>query len=119
MWRMGLTLPLSLVFWHTPALVYWGKLPVIKALFFSTVACWRNLGAFILFGLGWFGIAVAVAVADRALIAMVAEPMLVNTVVTMAAMWLASAFYASLYFTVVDCFEPQDIAPPEVKTTAE
>lgn len=119
MWRMGLTLPLSLVFWHAPALVYWGKLPVLKALFFSTVACWRNLGAFILFGLGWFGIAVAVAVADRALIAMVAEPMLVNTVVTMAAMWLASAFYASLYFTVVDCFEPQDIAPPEVKTTAE
>ncbi|MES2089604.1 MAG: BPSS1780 family membrane protein [Pseudomonadota bacterium] len=119
LWRMGLTLPLSLVFWHTPALVYWGKLPVLKALFFSTVACWRNLGAFILFGLGWFGIALAVAVIDRALVAIVPEPMLVKALITMLAMWLASAFYASLYFTVVDCFEPYDIDPTKVKPAAE
>ena len=119
LWRMAFSLPLSLVFWHTPALVYWGKLPVAKALFFSVVACWRNLGAFILFGLGWFGAALALALLNLALSALVSEPMLVNTLMSMLAMWLASAFYASLYFTVVDCFEPHDLDPVEIKTSTE
>ncbi|MDE2400055.1 MAG: hypothetical protein KGL90_00115 [Burkholderiales bacterium] len=108
LWRLVLTLPMSLLFWHTPALIYWGRLPVLKALFFSAVACWRNLGAFVLFGLGWLGAGVVLAVIDRVLVAAVPEPLIVNVLMTMAAMWLAAAFYASLYFTVVDCFEPDE-----------
>ncbi|RZI81607.1 MAG: hypothetical protein EOP38_18730 [Rubrivivax sp.] len=108
LWQFALTLPVSLLFWHTPALVYWARLPLGKALFFSAVASWRNLGAFTLFGLGWAGVGLALVMVDSVLMALVSEPMLVNVLITMGAMWMASAFYASLYFTVVDCFEPYE-----------
>jgi hypothetical protein len=105
--RMLLTLPVSLVFWHTPALILWGHVPVGKALFFSAVASWRNLGAFVLYGLGWGGIVIMLGLLDRALAALVPVPALIDGVAMIAGMGLASAFYASLYFTVVDCFEPK------------
>lgn len=106
LWRMLLTLPVSLVFWHTPALVLWARLPVSKALFFSAVACWRNLGAFAVYGLGWFGIVVALGLLDRLVLTLIPVPFLSNVLAITAGMWVAAAFYASLYFTVVDCFEP-------------
>ncbi|MGH6647714.1 BPSS1780 family membrane protein [Aquabacterium sp.] len=108
LWQFMLTIPVSLVFWHTPALTYWAKLPLGKALFFSTIASWRNLGAFILFGAGWLGVAVVLILVNSLLAAVLGSPMLVNVLVTVGAMWMASAFYASLYFSVVDCFEPDD-----------
>jgi hypothetical protein len=105
--RMLLTMPVSLVFWHTPALILWGHVPVGKALFFSAVASWRNLGAFVLFGLGWGAIVIVLGLLDRLLAALVPVPALIDGVAMIAGMGLASAFYASLYFTVVDCFEPK------------
>ena len=46
MWlSMGLYLPLSLLFWHAPGLVHWHNVPPVKAVFFSLVACVRNIGA--------------------------------------------------------------------------
>lgn len=46
---LGLHLPLSLVFWHAPALVYWHDMPPIKGMFFSIIACLRNFWAFTVF----------------------------------------------------------------------
>jgi hypothetical protein len=111
LWRMLLTIPVSLIFWHTPALILWAKLPVPKALFFSAVATWRNIGAFMTYGLGWLGIMLVIALLDRALLAIIPEPLIANMAAIVASMWLAAAFYASLYFTVVDCFEPQKTPP--------
>jgi hypothetical protein len=108
LWLLVLMLPVSLTFWHTPALIYWGKLPLGKALFFSTVASWRNLGAFTLFAIGWAGVAAVLALINGLLLAVVGEPVLVHVFITMGAMWMTAAFYASLYFTVIDCFEPED-----------
>jgi hypothetical protein len=57
MWvAMALYLPLSLLFWHAPALVHWHGVPPLKSLFFSLVACMRNFKAFTLFGLAWVGV---------------------------------------------------------------
>ena len=40
MWlSLMLYLPLSMVFWHAPALTHWHAVPVVKSMFFSTVAC--------------------------------------------------------------------------------
>ncbi len=108
LWRMALLLPVSLVFWHTPALVLWGRLPVSKALFFSAVATWRNLGAFMVYGLSWLGALVVLGLLDRLLISAIPVPMLANALAFSCALALAAAFYASLYFTTVDCFEPVD-----------
>jgi len=53
------TLPVYLAFWYAPVLIAWHRMPVFKALFFSTAAVWRNLSAFLAYGLGWFVAATA------------------------------------------------------------
>jgi hypothetical protein len=114
-----LTLPVTLLFLHTPALVLWARVPVGKALFFSAVASSRNLGAFIVFGCGWGLVAVGLALGAGLVASLLPVPVLVNALTMAASMWLAAAFYASLYFTVVDCFEPSDTAgqPPSTEPT--
>lgn len=105
LWRMGLTIPVTLAFWHTPALLHWGRIPVGKALFFSAVASWRNLGAFVVYGACWAALVIMIGLPVQAIASMVSEPVLSTMVAASAGLWLASAFYASLYFSVVDCFE--------------
>jgi hypothetical protein len=115
MLEMLLTLPLTLLFLHAPALILWAHVPASKALFFSVMASWRNLGAFAVFGLGWLAVLCGVALLAAAIAAIVPIPMLVSVVLMTASMWVAASFYASLYFTVVDCFEPHQ---PDTKTAA-
>jgi len=104
-WRIGLTLPLSLLFWHTPALTMWARMPLGKALFSSAVASWRNLGAFVVFGATWLVAVVALAGLTRVVQQVIPLPALSNMLTFAAVLWIASCFYASLYFSVVDCFE--------------
>ncbi|MFT3856123.1 MAG: BPSS1780 family membrane protein [Aquabacterium sp.] len=117
LWRLGLTVPITLFFWHVPALVMWGRVPLAKALFFSVVATWRNLGAFLMYGATWLGLMLTLALADTLLLMIVPVPALAQMVAVVGSMLLAAAFYASTYFPVVDCFEPQrpptDEASPE------
>lgn len=110
LWFMGLMLPCTLLLWHTPALVMWARQPVAKALFFSAVASWRNIGAFAMYGVTWIGLTLAIGLADSLLLLIVPVPALANMVAVVASMLLAAAFHASLYFTVVDCFEPDGTA---------
>lgn len=112
LWRMALVLPVSLVFWHTPALVLWARMPVGKALFFSAVATWRNLGAFLIYGLCWLGALLVLGLLDRLVISVLPIPALANALAFCGALGLGAAFYASLYFTTVDCFEATHVATP-------
>lgn len=47
---------ISAIFWHTPALIGWHNVPIRKSLFFSTVACWRNKYAIIVYVAFWLGV---------------------------------------------------------------
>ncbi len=105
LWRIGLTLPVSLVFWHVPALIHWARLPLGKALFFSAVACWRNLGAFTVYGACWVAMILLVGVPIQLIAAIIPEPTIATMFAAAAGLWVASAFYASLYFSVVECFD--------------
>jgi len=61
---MLLYMPLSMLFWHAPALVLWQDVSPLKSLFFSWMGCWRNKGAFLVYSLVWgavFGVAVVVS----------------------------------------------------------
>ncbi|WP_085314771.1 BPSS1780 family membrane protein [Derxia lacustris] len=49
-------LAVTLSFWFAPALVAWHEVPPLKALFFSMVAGWRNIGAFFNFFAGAFAV---------------------------------------------------------------
>lgn len=109
---LALTVPVTLLFLHAPALILWARVPLPKALFFSAVASWRNLGAFLVFGLGWFGVLSALALAAGLIVVILPIPALVNALTMAASMGLAAAFYGSLYFAVVDCFDPQRPVDP-------
>ncbi|WP_140635263.1 BPSS1780 family membrane protein [Methylibium rhizosphaerae] len=104
--RLALIVPLSLVFWHAPALIHWGGVPVTKSLFFSAVACWRNLGAFIGFGLAWSVVVLTFGAVTTMLFVFIGQPQLVPLAVMPAALMFSTVFYASLYFTFVDSFSP-------------
>jgi hypothetical protein len=106
---------LSLPFWHAPALVHWGGHTAAKALFSSTVACWRNKGAFLLYALTGVGAVMAFALVSSLVFALLGAPNLAAVVMMPAVLFFTVVFYASLYFTYVGCFEqqPDDTATPQ------
>ena len=134
MWvSMVLYLPLSLLFWHAPGLVHWHGVPPVKSLFFSIVACVRNLGAFTVYGLGWLGVfllggvlisLVASLFAAMGLLGAGNAPGMVGSLMVGMAMVLAAMFFSSVVFSFRDCFEPpekpllpadaQALAPPDL-----
>jgi len=97
-----LYVPFSLAFWHAPALVHWHGVPAGKSLFFSFIACIRNLRAFAAYGLGWMGIGIAVVAASG--IAAAVSPWLAAVVFGATSTIATIAFYISLYFTFRDSF---------------
>ncbi|MEO7335791.1 MAG: BPSS1780 family membrane protein [Caldimonas sp.] len=100
---------LSVPYWHAPALVHWGGLGFGKALFFSTVACWRNKGAFLVFSLTWFAVLMIFAMLANLLFGIFGRAQLVPFVAMPASLVFSTVFYASLYFTFQDCFAPEDV----------
>lgn len=106
--RLVLFMPLSLLFWHAPALVHWGGVPVGKSLFFSVVACWRNWAAFLGYGLAWSLVVLVFGVVTTMLFLLIGQPQLVPLAVMPAALMFSTVFYASLYFTYVDSFSPPE-----------
>lgn len=96
---------LSLAYWHAPALVYWDGQGASQAVFSSTLACWRNRGAFTIYGLAWIGL---ITLLNWVTVLVVG--VLLNSV-NLAALLLAplgvaswAAFYASAYFSFADSF---------------
>lgn len=120
LWFAGATTVLSVPFWHAPALVHWGAQSVGKAMFFSTVACWRNKGAFLVYGLTGVGIVMGFALASSLVFSLLGSPGLASMVMMPAVLAFTAVFYASLYFTFADCFEaspaPAVALPPEEPT---
>ncbi len=100
---------LAVPFWHAPALVFWGGQSWARALFFSTVAIWRNRGAFALFGLVWSALSVGFVVASGIGVA-VLGPQFYAFVGTPLMLAMATVFYASLWFTYAGCFAEADTA---------
>jgi hypothetical protein len=114
---MALYLPISLMFWHAPALVHWHGVSPVKSLFFSTVACLRNSKALLMFALGWMG----VIFAGTMLIALVGlvsgSPQVAATALMPLGLLITAMFSTSLYFTFRDSFvattDPEQQPPGE------
>lgn len=102
--RLLLTVPVSLLFWHAPALVHWGGVSAVQSVFFSVVACWRNLGAFIVYFLTWAAAVLFFGVVATLIFTLLSAPQLMALVAFPATLMFLTAFYASLYFTFDDCF---------------
>ena len=107
---MLLYAPLSMLFWHAPALVYWQGVAPLKSLFFSWMACWRNKGAFAVYVAVWMAVFGSAAVAAMLVASLMGEPQITLSIMMPLALLVAAMFFTSMLFTVKDCFstsEPQ------------
>jgi hypothetical protein len=102
--RFGLAALLSVPYWHAPALVHWGGQGVAQALFSSTLALWRNRGAFALNALLWAALLMGVAGVVSLLFALLGLTQFTPMVLMALGLMLSTVFYTSTYFTFVDCF---------------
>lgn len=97
-------LVIAALFWHAPALVAWHGMGVRKAFFFSGIACWRNKGAFVVYGLIWAGLLIAVEVAAALLRGIGLPPNLVAMLQMPVNFALAAMLYCSFYPTYTSVF---------------
>ncbi|MBU6224905.1 MAG: hypothetical protein KGP13_08745 [Burkholderiales bacterium] len=105
MWlSLLLYLPLSMIFWHAPALLHWHGVPVIKSLFFSSVACLRNWRAFFLFGMMWTLIFMSTGLVLSLVSGLLGDGGLMSMTLLPAMLMLAAMFFCSTYFSFRDCF---------------
>ena len=113
---MALYLPISILFWHAPALVHWHGVPPVKSLFFSAVVCFRNAGAYAVFGITWMVVLMVVGVAVTVVAGLLASPEAAAALIMPIALLMAAMFSTSIYFTFRDSFaaSPDDeaLAPP-------
>ncbi len=98
--------PLSLLFWHAPALVHWHGLPPVKSLFFSIVACGRNIWAYAVFGLMWLAVLILAVLGVTAVATLAGSPEVATSLLFPVLMLVAAMFFTSLYFTFRDSFTP-------------
>ena len=113
MWvTLALYLPLSLTFWHAPALVHWYGVSPVKSLFFSFMACYKNFGALTVFGLVWMGIFVLSILVVTVLAALLGSPTFAGVAMFPAALIIFTMFFTSIYFTFRDSFEATPDADP-------
>jgi hypothetical protein len=101
---------MAAIFWYAPALVGWHTIPMTRALFYSGIACWRNKLAFVVYGLSWLGIFLAIDTALSAL-SMLGLPKSLSATIQVPINVVASAvLYCSFYTSFVSVFNTQQEA---------
>jgi hypothetical protein len=116
---MPLYLLLSLLFWHAPALVHWHGVSPVKSLFFSLMACYKNFGAIMVFGLFWMGLFAGVALLVSLVAALLGSPAFAGVAMFPAAMLMVAIFFSSLYFTFDGSFVDDEAAPGDALGPAD
>jgi hypothetical protein len=100
-----LSVPVTMLLWHAPALVHWHDMPVGKSLFFSAVAVLRNAPAYLMYALGWMVVS-SIAWAGLIVLAGLAGSMsLAIAGLLPLGVLVMSMVYASLWFTFRDSFD--------------
>ena len=109
-----LHLPLFLMVWHAPALVHWHGVPPVKSLFFSVVACLRNAGAYLVYGLVWCGLVTVLGMVIALAATLTGNAQVASVVMLPFAFLMAAMMSTSLYFTFRDSFVATEAAPEAV-----
>ena len=112
---MLLYAPVSMLFWHAPALVHFHGVAPVKSLFFSLVACLRNWAALTVFGIGWVVVIIGVSLPLSVGVGLLGSPEAALPFVAPVLLALAAMFSTSIYFTFRDSFvaEPTDAPATE------
>lgn len=109
-----LYLIIAALFWHAPVLIAWHDMGLKKALFFSGIACWRNKGAFVLYGLGWAGALLVLEVVSMFLQAIGLSAQFAGFVQMPLNFAIAAILYCSFYSSYTTVFEDRSplTSPP-------
>ena len=124
MWvTLALYLPLSLMFWHAPALVHWHGVSPVKSLFFSCMACYKNRAALTVYGLAWFGIFMGSIIVVTLISGLLGNPAFAGLAMFPIALIMMAMFFTSIYFTFRDSFavtfeDPEDPENPDLPPVA-
>ena len=106
MWvTLALYLPLSLMFWHAPALVHWHGMAPVKSVFFSLMACYKNFSAFTMYGLVWMGMFLLAMLVVGVVAALFGNAAFATLAMFPIALIFFAMFFTSIYFTFRDSFE--------------
>jgi hypothetical protein len=104
-------LAIAVTVWYAPMLAAWNKMRAGKAMFYSLAACWRNKGAFLMFGLGWLMVCMFLIGAVSIIAVLFGDNMVTASLLAMIGLLYAGAFYCSVYVTYSSVFVG-DLEPP-------
>ncbi len=102
-------LPFAMFMWFAPVLVFWQKMPVIKALFLSFIACWQHRKAFILYLGIWGGVVIVIPLVFETLLRWFSLENWAGLVVAPYSVVVLAVLYCSFYVTWTGCFEDKPI----------
>ena len=101
----GLNMPLTLLFCHASALIFWHNTTPVKSLFFSLAAIAGNFRAFVVYGLVWMGVFLGFGITMAVLVGVIGGVETVAALAYPAAMLIATMVFTSIYFTFQGSFE--------------
>lgn len=107
---MVLTMPLQVLFWHAPALVFWHGVTPVKSLFFSALAAWANKGALMLFLCGWLAVFALLGVVMSVFRMLLGGSEAASAIMYPAMLLAVSMFFTSVWFSFRDSFIADDPA---------
>lgn len=102
--NMALLMLASIPFWHAPALIHWGGYGWAQSMFFSTVAFWRNKGAFAVYGFTWLALSMTFSLVLTAAAALLG-PVIATFALVPMVLFGWTLFFTTRYFTFAACFE--------------
>jgi hypothetical protein len=112
---MAIYVPVAMLFWFAPVLTAWHDVPPVKAMFFSVVSCWRNKGAFVVYGVLWMGVSIGVSLVVSFLLHALGGSDYAIAVLMPALIVVMTMLYCSFYATYRGCFGVQE---PQTADTA-
>lgn len=115
---MLLYTPVSMAFWHAPALVHWNSVSPPKALFFSLTACWANKWAMLAYVAGWALVLAVVGNLIMGVVAMLGGAQVLQMLLLPLSLVMAAVFHTSIYFTYRDSFSGDDADRSENHSSA-
>jgi hypothetical protein len=101
-------LPLQVLFWHAPALLFWHGITPVKSLFFSALAAWANKGALALFLCGWLAVFLLLGVLMSVFRMLLGGSDASSAILYPAVLLIVSMFFTSIWFSFRDCFLTDD-----------
>ncbi|KAB0641341.1 hypothetical protein DF107_07305 [Burkholderia stagnalis] len=108
----ALYLPVAMLFWFAPVLTAWHDIPPAKAMFFSVVSCWRNRGAFTIYGLLWFSVALGTSLVLSLVLQALGAGAYALTLMMPVTIIIVTMLYCSFYATYRGCFGVQEPGAP-------